>query len=188
MSDSSASSSTTGMSVAAPALAEIPVPPHVPVHVCHRGRVRVAAPPHQAFHLFTAPGEKHWVPGWDPLVLTEGDGREKGAVFITRHGDEETTWLVVDFDTENHYVRYARFSPGERAGSVQVRLEADGPGGSVAEVVYALTSLSPRGSKALAGFDAGEFARMMEAWERAIRTADIDYRLLAGDEEQTHDS
>ena len=48
--------------------------------VSHTGTLRVDAPPEHAFQLFTAPGERLWVDGWDPEVLSGGDGRSKGSV------------------------------------------------------------------------------------------------------------
>ena len=41
--------------------------------VTHRGTLRVAAAPHHAFQLFTAPGERLWIDDWDPAVLRGAD-------------------------------------------------------------------------------------------------------------------
>ena len=125
-------------------------------HVKHDGELRVDAPPGQ-------------------------DGREKGAVFVTTHGGEKTIWVVVDFDPGSLHVRYARISPESRAGTVQVRLRADGRGGSLAEVAYELTALNEAGNRELANFGPRHFALMMQEWEDAIRAADIDYRSLIGE-------
>ena len=150
-------------------------------HLRHSGTVRVDASPRESFQLFTAPGEKLWAAGWNPEVLHGGDGRQKGAVFVTTHGDEETLWLVVDFDPEAFHVRYARITPSARAGSVEVRVRSDGHGGSLAQVTYQLTALNEAGNRQLAEFDSERYARMMVEWEDAISAADIDYRLLTGD-------
>ena len=56
-----------------------------------RGTVRVALPPDEALALFTAEGERSWVPGWDPTYPAGGDDREVGTVFVTG----ETTWIVI---------------------------------------------------------------------------------------------
>lgn len=37
-----------------------------PVHVDRSGTFDLDQPPEQTFHLFTAPGERLWVPDWDP--------------------------------------------------------------------------------------------------------------------------
>ena len=121
--------------------------------VC-RGTVFVALPPREAIELFTAEGERRWVDGWDPAYPVEG-----GPVFLT--GD--TVWVVVDAGPDHR--RYARVTPGDRAGTVEVRCRAV-DGGTEAEVVYDLTALSG---------ELDEFERaypaMLADWERQIGRA-----------------
>jgi len=143
-------------------------------NVAHTGTVHVDAPPEQAFQLFTAPGEKLWAHGWDPAVFGGGDGRNKGAIFVTTHHNERTIWVVVDYQPDSLYVRYARVTPASRAGTVEVSVRSDGQGGAEAEVTYELTALNETGNQDLAEFDAQEFSHMMEEWEEAIRVAKID--------------
>jgi len=143
-------------------------------NVAYTGTVHVDAPPEQAFQLFTAPGEKLWAPGWDPVVLSGGDGRHKGAVFVTTHHNERTIWVVVDYHPDSLHVRYARVAPASRAGTVEVFVRSDGQDGAAAEVTYELTALSETGNQDLAEFDVQEFSHMMEEWEEAIRVARID--------------
>jgi len=143
-------------------------------NVAHTGTVHVDAPPEQAFQLFTAPGEKLWAHGWDPVVLSGGDGRNKGAIFITTHHHERTIWVVVDYQPASLHVRYARVAPASRAGTVEVFVRSDGQGGAEAEVTYELTALNKTGNQDLEEFDAQEFSHMMEEWEEAIRVAEID--------------
>jgi len=53
--------------------------------------------PNEALPLFTAPGEVHWAPGWNPNVLS-GDGFEQGTVWLTKHGEVTTHWYVSKYD------------------------------------------------------------------------------------------
>jgi hypothetical protein len=60
------------------------------------GSFHLDAPRERVFPLFTARGEREWVPGWDPVVLSGAD--ERGSVFQTRsHDGRETNWIVVDY-------------------------------------------------------------------------------------------
>ena len=145
--------------------------------VRHAGRLRVDAPPQQAFQLFTAPGERLWVDGWDPEILSGGDGRGKGSVFVTDANGDKAYWVVVDYDEEALHARYARISPGTRAGTVEVVARDDGAGGTEVAVTYELTALTEEGSQQLAAFDSDAYARMLAGWERLIRDAKLEYPL-----------
>ena len=143
------------------------------VHVLRTGTLQVEAPPRLALRLFTGPGEELWVEGWKPTVLS-GDGLAAGTVFVTDI-HETTIWIVVDFDPESLHARYARVSPGSRAGTVDVKIESDGDDGSIARVTYELTGLSEAGNEQLREFDERAYAEMLKSWEQMIRDANVDY-------------
>jgi hypothetical protein len=145
--------------------------------VSHTGTLRVEAAPEHAFQLFTAPGERLWVRGWDPNVLSGGDGRARGTVFVTDAGGDTAYWIVVDYDAEILHARYARIAPGTRAGTVEVFARDDGAGATEVEVTYELTALSDEGEHQLAEFDSEAYARMLGEWEQMIRDANIEYPL-----------
>src|SRR5581483_10419967 len=80
---------------------------------------RLDAPVAKVFPLFTALGEKAWAEGWEPELLS---GREeRGSVFRTRHGDRQTTWIVVDYSPAQGRVSYARLAQGSNMGVVDVQ-------------------------------------------------------------------
>ena len=145
--------------------------------IAHSGTVRVDAPPEHAFQLFTAPGEKLWIEGWDPVVPSGGDGRARGAVFVTNTAGEKTYWVVVDYDDEALHARYSRIAPGTHAGTVEVFARDDGSGSTEVTVTFELTALNSEGSKLLADFDSAAFRQMLADWERMIRAADLEYPL-----------
>ena len=150
-----------------------------PIHVKHTGGFRLAMPPERAIELFTGPGERSWVPGWDPTVLS-GDGTEMGTVFVTSDAHSTTVWVVVDYDTEALRARYARATPGVKACTVEVNLHPDGEGGSEVRVTYELTALSEAGNKDLAHFDASAYAAMLREWEQHIRHAEAEIATYFG--------
>ena len=146
-------------------------------NVRHSGTLRVDAAPEHAFQLFTAPGEKLWIDGWDPDVLSGGDGRARGAVFVTSAAGEKACWVVVDYDEEALHARYARIAPGSRAGTVEVVARDDGSGSTEVTVTYELTALTEKGSERLAEFDRQAFRQMLAGWEQLIRDASLEYPL-----------
>ena len=145
--------------------------------VAHSGTLHVDAAPDHAFQLFTAPGETYWIDDWDPEVLSGGDGRARGSVFVTRVGGQEACWVVVDYDPASRHARYVRVAPGFRAGTVEVSVRDDGAGGSEVEVTYELTALTDAGNDELAAFDERAYKAMLTEWERLIREADLAYPL-----------
>jgi hypothetical protein len=122
-----------------------------------RGTLHVPLPPSDAIHLFTAEGERAWVPGWDPTHVS-------ATVFTTDH-HAHTVWVVVDETPTSR--RYARVTPGVQAGTVEVRCEADGEH-TRAHVTYDLAALGPHAD--LDGFAAG-YDEMLAEWERLIADA-----------------
>src|SRR4029453_3704426 len=113
--------------------------------LCRSTVISVALPPKQAIELFTPEGERKWSAGWDPVYPRPERTAGPGAVFITGHDGHTTTWTMVDHTAG--CVRYARVTPGVAAGTVTVALEADGAGGTRAQVTYDLTSLPAGGAR-----------------------------------------
>jgi hypothetical protein len=131
------------------------------------GGLTVPFPIAEAFRLFTARGERDWVDGWEPVFPEPvADDAVVGTVFLTDHGGQPITWLVVDRDGDRR-IRYARVAAGRDAGTVEVRLTPAGDHTDVA-VTYELTALPPGGGEWLTEF-AADYPAMMRAWEAAIR-------------------
>ena len=136
--------------------------------IARTGSFDLEMSPEQAHPLFTAPGEKLWIPIWDPVVLN-GDGYEKGTVFVTSNHGHTTYWLVMDYDTDAKHALYVRVTPGRDMGTVEVSLEANDTGGSTVNVAYQLTGLSPTGNENLQeSFTEAKYAAMMEEWRSMI--------------------
>jgi hypothetical protein len=151
-----------------------PAPPFAPAHVERSGVLRVDLPLDRAFALLTPEGERLWVEGWDPEYLHPPGGGAlpaPGTLFRTRHGGEETLWLVLAFDADAAAVDYARLTPGSRVGTVSVRARAVGEAGTEAEITYRLTGLSPDGNEKLLDMAPEGFLAMLRRWEAAIQSA-----------------
>lgn len=130
------------------------------------GRFALDLPMGEAFKLFTAEGERLWVPGWSPEIHGALP-QAPGLVFLTGEGDERTIWTVIESDPSRGLVLYSRVTPGSRAGLVRVRVEGEGAHSKV-EVTYDLTALSPEGEAALDAYSEVRFAEMLETWQRLI--------------------
>ena len=122
------------------------------------------------FPLFTALGERAWADGWEPELLS---GREdRGSVFRTVHGGDETTWIVVDYRPTEGRVSYARLAEGSNMGLVDVQCAASSGGGTEISVRYTLTGLNPEGQAFVSEFlDPEHYSRMIREWRVAISRA-----------------
>ena len=140
--------------------------------VRRRGTLRVAAPPAQAFPFFTPDGERLWVPDFDPEYLHPLSGDQGvGAIFTTRHGDEDTLWMVQRFSLRDGTAEYARVTPGSRRGTVHVALAAVDAHTTEATVTYDLASISAEGDAVLEAMTEDAYAAMLADWEQRIARA-----------------
>lgn len=140
------------------------------ITVSRSGSFELDLTPDEALPLFTAPGEKLWITGWNPVVRS-GDGLEKGTVFVTEHHGHKTHWIVMDYDTQARHALYVRVTPDLNTGTVDVSVKPNGTGGSVVNVTYQLTGLSPIGNEKLQeAFSEPKYAQMMEDWRSMINS------------------
>jgi len=122
--------------------------------------------PNEAFGLFTAEGERTWVPGWSPEILGDLPQRP-GLVFLTTAHDLQTIWTVIESDPERLVHRYSRVTPGHSAGIVEVELFATDDGCQVG-VSYHMTALSAAGQPYLAAHSGQDYIDMLEQWRELI--------------------
>lgn len=134
--------------------------------VRQRGSFLLDLPPEEAIKLFTAEGERLWVPDWEPEILGPLPQVE-GLVFLTGKGPQQTIWTVLESNSAAGRMRYSRVTPNSKAGIVAVHVTSVGQGSNV-DVSYDLTSLNDRDEQSLDAFSPSGFASMMEEWRMLI--------------------
>lgn len=140
-----------------------------PLHISRKGVITVDLGAQDTLELFTPEGERRWVDGWQPEYLYRaGGGDEIDTVFRTRHGGEETLWIVLDHDLEEGTASYSRLTPGSRLGTVTVSVDGIDERSSWVEICYEMTGLSPAGNEALRALDAKAFRAMLDDWQQRI--------------------
>ena len=121
----------------------------------------------QAHRLFTAEGERQWVPGWTPTFI-HSDAFEtttKGTVWETQDEGERVLWMCVDWDPPK-WTRYVRVT-AERFDVVEIECEAVEKG-TMITVQYVFTPLSDEGQVKIQAMDAQAFAEKIAAWPDLI--------------------
>jgi hypothetical protein len=133
------------------------------------GRFELPIPAADAIGLFTPEGERDWAPGWNPTYPSGEPSETSGTVFVTRHGETETVWVIERIDRAAHTSAYARITAGHHAGTVRVRCHDESGGRCVVSVEYDMTALPESHPHVLDAYDEDSFAAMMNEW--ATRTA-----------------
>lgn len=136
--------------------------------ITRTGGFELPLQPAAAIDLFTAEGERDWIPGWVPEYPESGAVHDAvGTVFIRRHPGGAETFVVVA--NEPLVRRYGRFTAGFTAGTVEVECAAAGDG-TLVRVTFDVTALSREGTEWIDGFGSG-YDEMMTQWRDWIVAA-----------------
>jgi len=120
------------------------------------------------FPLFSAEGEKLWVPGWDYKNISGSEGMHEDFIFLTQsHGGsaQDIIWLVKSYDPEKYYVQFYRVEPEDKVGLVTVRCIEIEENVTDVEVTYEYTALSEPGEKFIAHFTAEHYQEFISSWK-----------------------
>lgn len=131
-----------------------------------RGRLRVAAPPDEAFGLFSPAGERAWIADWDPELL-DPEWRE-GQVFRTREASGPAVWIVTRHDPERHRVEYHRVEPESWVARVRVRCAAVAGEATEVEMQYSYFDLGDEGARRIGEMSQQAYEAKVARWEEWI--------------------
>lgn len=129
----------------------------------------VHAPIAVAFPLFGPEGERPWAGSdWDPQFFYPTPARDiEGAVFRTRHGHHDATWVNTAFDARAGHAAYVYVVDHKLATRIDVQLSPIDTETTGVRVIYERTALDPSVEK-----DVGEMSQtdplMGPDWERSI--------------------
>jgi hypothetical protein len=133
------------------------------------GTLMLAGSVDDVFLLFSPVGEKNWVEGWDPEILSpRGVTWAEGMVFRTFLQDQEEIWVVAKLDMAAHHVVYYRTEPGRVVARVEVRCRAVPGGRTEVTTEYSYVGLSKAGNGAVAEWTDAVYKEKMDRWEKLI--------------------
>lgn len=126
--------------------------------------------PDDTFPLFTAEGEYHWIPGWDPeLIYPNREKTEDGTIFISSDiPGHKTYWLTVSYDPETRRAIYSSVTPDVWIMRLDVACDPGPDDTTIASMTFTFTGLSKAGNNVVEQmfgekvFEAR--ARQMEQW------------------------
>lgn len=123
------------------------------------------------FPLFSAEGEKRWVPGWDYENILGSTELHEDYVFTTQNHDHASTqaiWLVKRYEPQNYRVQFYKVEPQDKIGIITVHCTETAPGQTLVEVTYEYIALSPKGDAFIEGFTASRYREFIGEWETLL--------------------
>ncbi len=92
--------------------------------VKHSEKFKIDQPIEILFPLFSAEGEKLWVPGWDYENIMGSNDLHEDYIFLTKNHDHASTdaiWLVKRYEPESFLVQFYKVEPEDKVGVITVQ-------------------------------------------------------------------
>jgi hypothetical protein len=141
--------------------------------VSRKEKFRIEQPAAVLFPLFSAEGEKLWVPGWDYQNISGWEEMREDFIFLTKNHDhaltrDDTIWIVKSYHPESFFVQFYRVEPGQKVGLITVQcIEIDQDVTDV-EVTYAYTALGETGREFLKTFTGDYYQEFIASWKTLL--------------------
>ena len=157
----------------------------------HQASFKINQPADMLFPLFSAEGEKYWVPGWDYENIMGTTELHEDYVFLTAghqrsehhghaqpghhphspsdHPPPKTIWLVKKFEPGNYHVQFYRVEPEDKVGIVTVQCNPMSANLTEVKVAYEYIGLSSKGDQFIAGYTAEAHAEFIAHWDKLLK-------------------
>jgi hypothetical protein len=126
--------------------------------------------PGTVFPLLCPVREAEWLDGWNYRMIYSRSGLvEEGAVFSTSHpGEEDTIWMVVNYNPEKFQVDFARVTPKSKTCLLKIAVRPKDEQHSFVDISYTYTAIAHEGNEFIAHFTESEFLKAVTFWEKAM--------------------
>ena len=124
------------------------------------------------FPLYSAEGEKLWVPGWDYTSPMNTTDLHEDFIFLTGTHDHSSTqaiWLVKRYEPDVYFVQFYKVEPGDKVGIISVQCTPLAPDKTDTEVSYEYIALSEKGEQFIASFTAEHYVEYIGEWESLLK-------------------
>lgn len=125
------------------------------------------------FPLFSAEGEKLWVPNWDYTNIMGSTHLCEDYIFLTKNHDHanpstDAIWLVKQYKPEDFFVEFYKVEPAAKVGIISVQcVEAEEKGTHVT-VTYCYQALSADGEAFIADFTEDAYEAFILEWKTLL--------------------
>jgi hypothetical protein len=136
--------------------------------VKHTVSFEIPQPVEELFPLFSAEGEKLWVPGWDYENIMGSTELHEDYVFVTKshdHAASDAVWVVKRYEPEQYLVQFYKVEPGEKLGVIEVQCSELNESLTKVKVTYEYIGLSSAGNEFVSGFTLAEYEAFIGEWK-----------------------
>jgi hypothetical protein len=139
--------------------------------VKHTASFEIAQPIKELFPLFSAEGEKLWVPGWNYDNIMGGTDLHEDYVFVTKshdHAASDAIWVVKRYEPEKHLVQFYKVEPSEKIGVIEVKCFDLSKSRTKVQVSYEYIGISASGNKFVSNFSSTGYKEFISEWEALL--------------------
>ncbi len=140
-------------------------------NVKHTADFQINQPIEILFPLFSAEGEKLWVPGWDYENIMGSTDLHEDYIFLTKkhdHASADAIWLVKQYKPEFHFVQFYKVEPEVKVGIITVQCTKINNSLTRVEVGYEYIGLSKKGAAFIEKFTAAEHKEFIAEWNSLL--------------------
>ena len=141
--------------------------------VKHSADLQIAQPAEILFPLFSAGGEKYWVPGWDYTKVMGTTDLREDYIFITGdhdHAASEAIWIVKRYQPSDYLVEFYKVEPENKVGIITVQCSPLSETNTNVNVTYEYIALSDKGTEFIRSFTRQEYESFIGEWQQLLET------------------
>jgi len=133
----------------------------------HTAGFQINQPIDILFPLFSAEGEKLWVPSWDYENIMGYSDLHEDYIFLTKNHDHASTdaiWLVKQYKPESNFVQFYKVEPEDKVGIITVQCTKMNESLTQVDVSYEYIGLSKKGDQFIENFTSTEYEAFIAEW------------------------
>lgn len=141
------------------------------ISIKHTQDFRLAQPVEIVFPLFSAEGEKLWVPDWEYENIMGSAELHEDYIFLTKHHDHaaaDAIWLVKRYEPDTYLVQFYKVEPKDKVGIITVQCTKEAACLTHVAVTYEYIGLSEQGDQFITAFTATEYAAFIDEWNKLL--------------------
>lgn len=121
--------------------------------------------------MFSAEGEKLWVPGWDYENVMGSNDLHEDYIFLTKNHDHASTdaiWLTKQYKPDSYFVQFYKVEPEDKVGIITVQCTKIDHSQAQVEVSYEYIGLSNKGDEFIGRFTSSEYKEFIGEWKSLL--------------------